>query len=92
MSLYTAFFLRFIHGVVDSFREAEAFVFHTRLVHVSDSLRERDVSRAIDRLALMAEGIGGRDADRREPGDLQPLACGPGDQFPHGRDDPLRRL
>jgi len=59
MSLYTAFFLRFIHGVVDAFREAEAFVFHTRLVHVSDSLRERDVSRAIDRLALMAEGIGG---------------------------------
>ena len=92
MSLYTAFFLRFIHGVVDAFREAEAFVFHTRLVHVSDSLRERDVSRAIDRLALMAEGIGGRDADRREPGDLQPLACGAGDQFPHGRDDPLRRL
>lgn len=59
MSLYTAFFLRFIHGVVDSFREAEAFVFHTRLVHVSASLRERDVTRAIDRLALMAEGIGG---------------------------------
>ncbi len=59
MSLYTAFFVRFIHGVVDAFREAEAFVFHTRLVHVSDSLRERDVSRAIDRLSLMAEGIGG---------------------------------
>ena len=59
MNLYTAFFLRFIHGVVDAFREAEAFVFHTRLVHVSDSLRERDVARAIDRLALMAEGIGG---------------------------------
>src|SRR5215469_11919493 len=59
MNLYTAFFLRFIHGVVNAFREAEAFVFHTRLVHVSDSLRERDVARAIDRLALMAEGIGG---------------------------------
>jgi uncharacterized protein with von Willebrand factor type A (vWA) domain len=59
MNLYTAFFLRFIHGVVDAFREAEAFVLHTRLVHVSDSLRERDVTRAIDRLALMAEGIGG---------------------------------
>ena len=35
MSLYTAFFVRFLHGVVDSFREAEAFVFHTRLAHVS---------------------------------------------------------
>src|SRR5262249_17784234 len=59
MSLYTAFFLRFIHGVIDAFREAEAFVFHTRLVHVSDSLRERDATRAIQRLSLMAEGIGG---------------------------------
>jgi uncharacterized protein with von Willebrand factor type A (vWA) domain len=59
MSLYTAFFVRFLHGVVDAFREAEAFVFHTRLAHVSASLRDRDVTRAVDRLALMAQGIGG---------------------------------
>ncbi len=59
MSLYTAFFVRFIHGVVAAFREAEAFVFHTRLVHVSQSLRERDAARAVDRMALMAQGIGG---------------------------------
>ena len=59
MSLYTAFFVRFLHGVVDNFREAEAFVFHTRLAHVSPSLRDRDVTRAVDKLALMAQGIGG---------------------------------
>jgi uncharacterized protein with von Willebrand factor type A (vWA) domain len=59
MSLYTAFFVRFLHGVVDAFREAEAFVFHTRLAHVSASLRDRDVSRAVDRLGLMAQGMGG---------------------------------
>ena len=59
MSLYTSFFVRFLHGVVDAFREAEAFVFHTRLAHVSDSLRDRDVTRAVDRLSLMAQGIGG---------------------------------
>jgi uncharacterized protein len=59
MELYTAFFVRFLHGVVDAFREAEAFVFHTRLAHVSASLRDRDVGRAVDRLALMAQGIGG---------------------------------
>ncbi len=59
MSLYTAFFVRFLHGVVDAFREAEAFVFHTRLVHVSPSLRDRNVSRAVDRLSLVAQGIGG---------------------------------
>ena len=59
MELYTAFFARFLHAAVDAFREAEAFVFHTRLVHVSSALRERDVARAVDRLALMAQGIGG---------------------------------
>jgi len=59
MSLYTAFFVRFLHGVVDSFREAEAFVFHTRLAHVSPSLRDRNVVRAVEKLALMAQGIGG---------------------------------
>jgi uncharacterized protein with von Willebrand factor type A (vWA) domain len=59
MNLYTTFFVRFLHGVVDAFREAEAFVFHTRLAHVSASLRDRDVARAVDRLSLMAQGIGG---------------------------------
>jgi uncharacterized protein len=59
MSLYTAFFVRFLHGVLDAFRQSEAFVFHTRLAHVSASLRDRDVARAVDRLALMAQGIGG---------------------------------
>jgi uncharacterized protein with von Willebrand factor type A (vWA) domain len=59
MNLYTAFFVRFLHGVVDAFHEAEAFVFHTRLAHVSPSLRDRDVTRAVDRLSLMAQGIGG---------------------------------
>ena len=59
MNLYTAFFVRFLHGVVDAFREAEAFVFHTRLAHVSPSLRDRDVTRAVEKLSLMAQGIGG---------------------------------
>jgi len=59
MNLYTAFFVRFLHGVVDAFREAEAFVFHTRLAHVSPSLRDRDAARAVDMLSLMAQGIGG---------------------------------
>jgi uncharacterized protein len=59
MSLYTAFFVRFLHGVVDAFREAEAFVFHTHLAHVSSSLRDRDVTRAVEKLSLMAQGIGG---------------------------------
>ena len=59
MSLYTSLFVRFIHGVLDHFREAEAFLFHTRLAHVSAALREKDVDRALERLSLLAQGAGG---------------------------------
>jgi uncharacterized protein len=59
MSMYTGVFLRFIHGVLDQFREAEAFLFHTRLAYVSDAMKEKDAGRALDRLSLLAQGAGG---------------------------------
>ena len=59
MSLYTTVFVRFMHGMLACFREAEIFVFHTRLVHVTPALRERDAGRAVERLALIAQGVGG---------------------------------
>lgn len=59
MSMYTGLFLRFIHGVLDEFREAEAFLFHTRLAHVSDAMKEKDAARALDRLSILAQGAGG---------------------------------
>jgi uncharacterized protein with von Willebrand factor type A (vWA) domain len=59
MSMYTGVFLRFIHGVLDEFREAEAFLFHTRLAYVSDAMKEKDPMRALDRLSLLAQGAGG---------------------------------
>jgi uncharacterized protein with von Willebrand factor type A (vWA) domain len=59
MSMYTGVFLRFIHGVLDQFRQAEAFLFHTRLAHVSDAMKEKDAARALDRLSIMAQGAGG---------------------------------
>jgi uncharacterized protein len=59
MSLYSTAFVRFMRGLVDRAREAEAYVFHTRLVHISEALRERDPVRAVERLALMAQGWSG---------------------------------
>jgi len=59
MSLYTGVFVRFIHGCLDEFREADAFLFHTRLAHVSDAMREKNAARALDRLSVMAQGAGG---------------------------------
>ena len=59
MEPYVAFFTRFLHAVTQVFRESEAFLFHTRLAHVSSALKERNPARALDRLALMAAGVGG---------------------------------
>lgn len=59
MSMYTGVFLRFVHGVLDAFDEADAFLFHTRLAHMSDAMREKDPARALDRLSMMAQGVGG---------------------------------
>ena len=59
MSLYSAFFVRFLRGLLDRVREAEAFVFHTRLIHISQALRERDVDKALERVALMTAGWAG---------------------------------
>ena len=59
MRLYSRYFLSFVRGLIGGWLRADAFVFHTRLVHISDALRERDRLRAMDRLSLMAEGFGG---------------------------------
>ncbi len=59
MQQYSRFFLQFTRGLVDRWLEADAFVFHTRLLNVSDALRERDPMRAMMRLSLMTEGFGG---------------------------------
>lgn len=59
MEPYTAFFIRFLHAASLTFRESEAFLFHTRIAHVSSAFKERDPTRALDRLALMAQGVGG---------------------------------
>ncbi len=66
MNLYTAFFVRFLHGVVDAFHEAEAFVFHTRLVaRVGLIARPRRVARG---RPACPDGAGHRrrHPDRRE--------------------------
>ncbi len=59
MQDYSRPFLQFAKGLIGQWLEAEAFIFHTRLVKVSDALRERDPFRAMARLTLMTQGIGG---------------------------------
>lgn len=59
MSLYSFLFLRFARGIVEAFKDADAFVYHTRLVHVTDALRESDMGKARDKLALLSLGWSG---------------------------------
>ncbi len=59
MRLYSRYFVSFLRGLLGGWLHADAFVFHTGLVHISDVLRERDRLRAMDRLSLMVEGFGG---------------------------------
>ncbi|MGA8379683.1 MAG: VWA domain-containing protein [Stellaceae bacterium] len=59
MKLYSRYFLSFVRGLVGQWLQAEAFLFHTRLVRVTEALRERDPSRAIGRLSSMTEGFDG---------------------------------
>ena len=59
MSIYTYVLLRFTRALVRAFKRADAFVFHTRLVPVSEALREKNMARMRDRLTLISAGWSG---------------------------------
>ena len=59
MQAYARVFLQFVKGLVGGWAETDAYLVHTRLVRVTDVLREADPLKAMARLALMAEGFGG---------------------------------
>jgi len=59
MSIYAQVFLAFIAGLMRADKDADAYLFHTRLVRITEALRDKDAMRAIGRLSLMADGFGG---------------------------------
>ena len=59
MTLYARVFMAFLRGLIDADQRADAFVFHTSLMCVSDALRDSDSLRAVNRLSMMAQGFGG---------------------------------
>jgi uncharacterized protein with von Willebrand factor type A (vWA) domain len=59
MSVYSRYFLSFVRGLIGGGLYADAFLFHTRLVHIANPLRERDRNVAMARLSVTAEGFGG---------------------------------
>ena len=59
MTVYAQVFLAFLAGLMRSDPTADAYLFHTRLVRITEALRDKDTIRAIGRMSLMADGFGG---------------------------------
>ena len=59
MTVYAQVFLAFLAGLMRSDAHADAYLFHTRLVRITEALRDKDTMRAIGRMSLMADGFGG---------------------------------
>jgi uncharacterized protein with von Willebrand factor type A (vWA) domain len=59
MELYARIFIAFLKGLIGSGLNADAYLFHTRLIRVSEALRDPDPLRAAARLSLMVQGFGG---------------------------------
>jgi uncharacterized protein with von Willebrand factor type A (vWA) domain len=59
MTVYARVFLAFLKGLLAADTQADAYLFHTRLLRVTPALQDRDSLRAAARLSLLAEGFGG---------------------------------
>jgi len=59
MVVYSRVFLAFLKGLVSHDTKTDAYLFHTSLVRISDSLRDPHTFRAINAISLKAQGFGG---------------------------------
>lgn len=59
MESYSRFFLLFLRGLITRWLQADAYLFHTRLLRITDVFKDKDPLRAMGRLSLMAEGFNG---------------------------------
>jgi len=59
MTVYSRIFLAFLAGLMRADFRADAYLFHTRLVRITEALRDKDAMRALARLSLLAEGFAG---------------------------------
>ncbi|WP_439563020.1 vWA domain-containing protein [Roseinatronobacter sp.] len=59
MLAYTRPYLAFITGLTRADPTADAYLFHTGLVRITTALHDDDPLRMLNRLSLLAEGVGG---------------------------------
>lgn len=56
---YARPFLAFVSGLMRADPASDAYLFHTRLVRITEALRDDDPLRALNRITLLADGFGG---------------------------------
>ena len=59
MMNYSRPFLAFLAGLMRADDASDAYLFHTRLVRITNALRDNDPLRALNRITLLADGFGG---------------------------------
>ncbi len=59
MTVYSPVYLAFVKGLMTADASTDAYLFHTRLVRITEALRDQDSLRAVNRLSLLAKGFGG---------------------------------
>jgi uncharacterized protein with von Willebrand factor type A (vWA) domain len=59
MSMYSFFFLRFARALVCVFRDVSVFAYHTQLLPITEALRQTDLIRVRNSLAMASQGWSG---------------------------------
>lgn len=59
MSMYSFFFLRFARALVSVFRDVSVFAYHTHLLPITEALRQTDLIRVRNSLAMASQGWSG---------------------------------
>ena len=59
MKVYSQIFLTFVKGLVGVDQSADVYLFHTRLMRVTEYLKDNDTLNAVNRISLLTEGFSG---------------------------------
>ena len=59
MKVYSQIFLTFVKGLVGVDQSADVYLFHTRLMRVTEYLKDNDTLSAVNRISLLTEGFSG---------------------------------
>ena len=60
MEVYSYLFLRFARGLLQVFKDTDAYAFHTDLIHIGDELKDKSTERLESRLKNLSDGwLGG---------------------------------